>query len=154
MLSVAPTPVRAILYRAPINGHGVVISGATAFGTWSRAILLASMSTVTPLYRTSGTVWTSITQPNNTIGGQRRRAANVIGFNGDNGVFVNASSGNAILSNSIFSNSTLGIRLTAANNNQAPPVLSSVTSSGGSIVIQSHSFRPNNSNCDDAVLCQ
>jgi len=35
---------------------------------------------------------------NNTIGGNVAGAANVIGFNGDNGVFVNASSGNAILS--------------------------------------------------------
>ena len=47
----------------------------------------------------------------NAIGGTSSDAGNVIAFNGADGVFVEAGTGNAILSNSIFSNAGLGIDL-------------------------------------------
>jgi hypothetical protein len=61
-----------------------------------------------------------ISSPNNTVGsstGNDEAGANLIAFNGDNGVIVKGvpgfSAGNRILSNTIFSNGGLGIDLTA-----------------------------------------
>ena len=109
---------------------------------------------------------------NNTIGGLSSSAGNVIAFNKQNGVRVVGGTGNAILSNSIFSNSLLGIDLnddgvtpndpgdgdTGANNLQNFPLLTSVNNSLGSTVIQgSLNSTPNttftvqffsNSSCD------
>jgi hypothetical protein len=78
----------------------------------------------------------------NTIGGTATGAGNTIAFNGSNGVLIgkdsvgppvgpsgpdtDAGTGNAILSNSIFTNTSAGIALTGASNNaQAAPVLTS-----------------------------
>ena len=47
----------------------------------------------------------------NTVGGTSPEAANTIAFNGMDGVFVSSGTGNAVLSNSIFSNAGLGIDL-------------------------------------------
>ena len=82
---------------------------------------------------------------NNTIGGTSRSEGNVIAFNSPVGVFVHSSAGNAILSNSIFSNSGLGIDLNGegvtpnddgdgdaeANNLQNFPVLTVVATGEG-----------------------
>lgn len=53
--------------------------------------------------------------PNNAIGGVATDAGNVIAFNGASGVLIYGASaiGNAIRSNSIFSNADLGIDLEA-----------------------------------------
>jgi len=87
----------------------------------------------------------------NTIGGTASGAGNVIAFNRSRGVLIGSSdTGNAIVSNSIFSNVSLGIDLrplgvtpndvgdgdTGANNLQNFPVLTSATSSGGSTTIE------------------
>jgi hypothetical protein len=87
---------------------------------------------------------------NNTIGGTSRNVGNVIAFNSPAGVIVQSpSTGNAILANSIFSNSGLGIDLnvdgvnpndagdgdTGANNLQNFPVLTSAIG-GSKIKIQ------------------
>jgi uncharacterized repeat protein (TIGR01451 family) len=104
----------------------------------------------------------SVQSPGNTIGGTTAGAANVIAFNGFSGVLIGDIAGgtsntnNAILSNAIFSNGGLGIDLTVfrlntngdgptpndpgdaddgANHLQNLPVLTSVTSSGGSTTI-------------------
>jgi hypothetical protein len=85
----------------------------------------------------------------NTIGGTDSNAGNVIAFNGDDGVDVVSGTGNAILSNSIFSNARLGIDLappgvtpndlddsdTGPNNLQNFPELTSVSSSSNSTAI-------------------
>src|SRR5205085_7263524 len=71
----------------------------------------------------------------NTLGGLAPGAGNVIAYNGGNGGIrvLAGSSGNAVLSNSIFSNDSLGISLDAgANHDQAAPSLNSVAVSNGS----------------------
>jgi uncharacterized repeat protein (TIGR01451 family) len=87
---------------------------------------------------------------NNTIGNQAAGAGNVIAFSGLNGVHVSGGTGNVFLSNSIFSNTGLGIELgddgvtpndpgdgdTGANNLQNFPLLTSVNNSLGGTVIQ------------------
>jgi uncharacterized repeat protein (TIGR01451 family) len=111
---------------------------------------------------------------NNAIGGVSSNAGNVIAFNNQNGVTVVGGTGNAILSNSIFSNSLLGIDLnddgvtpndpgdgdTGANNLQNFPVLTSVDNSlGGTIILGSLNSTPNtaftlqffsNASCSDS----
>src|SRR6185312_15963066 len=74
---------------------------------------------------------------NNLIGGTAGGAANVIAFNNSTGVSITTATGNGILSNSIVSNGNMGIRLVAnGNNNQAAPVLTSVTTSSNNTTIK------------------
>ncbi|MCI0693191.1 T9SS type A sorting domain-containing protein [candidate division KSB1 bacterium] len=87
---------------------------------------------------------------NNIIGGTTVGARNAIAYNGRDGVRVNSGTGNAILSNSIFSNSGLGIDLnvdgvtlndagdgdTGANNLQNFPVLTSATRDDDDTIIK------------------
>ena len=69
---------------------------------------------------------------NNTIGGTDPGAANIIAFNGGQGVLVDTGVGNAIRRNSIHSNDGFGIALiNGGNNNQAAPTVTCWTSVGG-----------------------
>jgi titin len=61
----------------------------------------------------------------NTVGG------NVIAYNGNDGVLVDRSTGNAILGNAIFANGNLGIELVrGGDHDQAAPVLTAATTDG------------------------
>ncbi|MFN2511684.1 MAG: carboxypeptidase regulatory-like domain-containing protein [Pyrinomonadaceae bacterium] len=90
---------------------------------------------------------------NNSIGGAANRTGNTIAFNNDDGVAVFGGTGNAVLSNSIFSNAQLGINLnfggdpangvtpndsgdgdSGPNNVQNFPVLTSVISGANTVV--------------------
>ncbi|MGH7452484.1 MAG: LamG-like jellyroll fold domain-containing protein, partial [bacterium] len=87
---------------------------------------------------------------NNIIGGTTIGARNAIAYNGRDGVRVKSGTGNAILSNAIFSNSGLGIDLstdgvtrndagdgdTGANNLQNFPVLTSATRDDDDTIIK------------------
>jgi hypothetical protein len=73
----------------------------------------------------------------NTIGGTTPGAGNIIAFNGS-GVDVESGTGDSILGNSIFANRSPGIFLNGANNannNQAFPVLTEVSSSSSGTTI-------------------
>ena len=86
----------------------------------------------------------------NTVGGIESGAGNVIAFNGGRGVLVDTAVNDAILSNSIFSNSDIGIDLGTngvtlndpcdtdfgSNNLQNFPVLNSASSNGITTSIQ------------------
>src|SRR5262249_46300096 len=57
-------------------------------------------------------------------------------YNGNDGVLVDRSTGNAILGNAIFGNGHLGIELArGGNHGQAAPVLTSATTDGTSITV-------------------
>ena len=85
---------------------------------------------------------------NTTIGGTSSGAGNIIAFNGARGIHVQEGAGNAIRSNTIFSNGGLGIDLelvgvtandagdgdTGANNLQNFPVLTLATSSSSTTI--------------------
>jgi titin len=98
------------------NLIGTDASGAAALGNGGNGVLLSGS--------------------NNTVGGTAD-AGNVIAFNGLNGVLVDQGTGNAILSNSIFSHSNgLGIQLTnGGNTNEPAPQLTSATSGGGTTTV-------------------
>ena len=69
---------------------------------------------------------------NNTIGGADAGTANIIAFNGGQGVLVDTGLANAIRRNSIHSNEGFGIALiNGGNNNQAAPTVTRWTSVGG-----------------------
>jgi hypothetical protein len=73
---------------------------------------------------------------NNTIGGTAAGAANIIAFSNLRGVEALGGSGNAILTNSIFSGLMEGIKLSpGANNNQAAPALTGAFTNGATITI-------------------
>ena len=89
--------------------------------------------------------------PNNTIGGTVAGAGNTIAFNGIDGVAVSAyigigsgtvigdaALGNLIRSNSIFSNTNLGIELIngANKNQQAPTLTAAIINPDGSTTVQ------------------
>lgn len=98
---------------------------------------------VSPLANPGRGVYIVSSAANNTIGGTAAGAGNVIAFHNDSGIGIdtNAGNGNAILGNSIFSNSNLGIDLSlngvtandacdvdsGPNNLQNFPVITSIT---------------------------
>lgn len=87
---------------------------------------------------------------NNTIGGVNDGEGNLIAYNTTNGVYVITGTGNAILGNSIFFNTALGIDLgqrlvttndlddadSGANLLQNFPVLTNAATSGGATLVQ------------------
>ena len=108
-------------------------AGGQDLGNGSSGILVASSAT------------------NNRFGGIQAGAGNTIAFNGSDGIWMNSDAGmdNAILGNSIFSNSGIGIDLlndnvtandigdgdTGPNNLQNFPLLTSAVSLGGNLTI-------------------
>lgn len=68
----------------------------------------------------------------NTVGGLTTSAGNTIAFNGGTGIAVQSGQGHVLSHNLIFQNGDLGIKLEpGANGDQAAPVLTSATTSGG-----------------------
>jgi tetrahydromethanopterin S-methyltransferase subunit B len=114
------------------NFIGTQVNGTSPLGNASHGVHIASFAT------------------NNAIGGTIISAGNTIAFNGGDEVLVESGTGNAIQHNAIFSNTRLGIDLSAngvisndlgdsdtgANNLQNFPVLTSVVTSNGSMTIR------------------
>ncbi|MDA2929353.1 right-handed parallel beta-helix repeat-containing protein [Acidobacteria bacterium AH-259-O06] len=130
------------------NGAGVAILSSGATGNQVQGNFIGTQADGTnPLGNTSHGVFITVSVDNNIIGGTANDAGNTIAFNRGDGVFVRSGTGNAILSNSIFSNAGLGIDLgdpvdlrpdgvtnndagdgdTGPNNLQNFPVLTSAT---------------------------
>ncbi|HEV7397213.1 MAG TPA: FG-GAP-like repeat-containing protein [Pyrinomonadaceae bacterium] len=73
---------------------------------------------------------------NNVVGGTIAAEGNTVAFNTSVGVRFSNGTGNAALSNAIFSNGGSGIALNSANGNATAPSLSSASSVGGFVSIQ------------------
>jgi len=132
-------------------GRGIDISGNLATNNTVQGNFIGTDVSGTANLGNSGDGVTFGFGPlNNTIGGTAAGAGNIIAFNGNNGVHVAAGTGNAVLSNSIFSSALLGIELaddgvtpndggdgdTGANNLQNFPVITSASSGGANTNIQ------------------
>ncbi len=135
-------------------GAGVSISGTGTEGNLVLGNLIGTnLQGTAAIANTGDGVLISGGATNNTIGGTGAGAGNVIAFNTGVGVQVgasptDASTGNAILENSIFANTTLGIGLgsasvvpndseghTGPNLFQDFPVISSVVTANGTTTI-------------------
>jgi titin len=141
--------------------NGVRIAGARTNGNVVQGNFIGTqMDGTSPLGNTGHGLLITVFTSMNTIGGTAMGAGNTIVFNGGDGVFVDSTAGtnNAILSNSIFSNTGLGIDLgadgvtpndpgdgdTGANNLQNFPVLTSASSSvGGTTIAGTLNSTPN-----------
>lgn len=133
------------------NLEGVRINAATSTGNQVRGNKIGTRADgITPLPNVSSGVLILLSASNNTIGGAANEG-NVIAFNLLAGVKVETGTGNAIQSNSIFSNGGLGIDLgnagvtpndagdadTGANTLQNFPVLTSAKgAAGGGVNVQ------------------
>ena len=118
------------------NGNGNTLQG-NFIGTLSNG--------TTPLPNTGDGINIATNSSNNTIGGTAAGAANIIAFNGGAGINALSGTANGVLTNSIFSNASLGIDLggdgvtpndagdpdTGPDNLQNFPVLTSATPAPG-----------------------
>ncbi|MBD1927824.1 DUF4347 domain-containing protein [Trichocoleus sp. FACHB-90] len=125
------------------NSNGIWITGNTATGNQVQGNYIGTKADgSSALGNTIRGVWLTDGN-NNTIGGTAAGTGNAIAFNGQ-GVLVSSGTGNAILGNSIFSNTSLGIDLgttgvtpndvadgdAGANNLQNFPLLTSAVLNG------------------------
>ncbi len=135
------------------NGDGIEFTVGSGAGTLIEGNQIGTDATGTVALGNSGTgivLWSNSI----TIGGTTADAGNIIAYNGKDGIgFIFNVNDNAILSNSIFGNSGLGINFangptanhpwppgvspgSGPNNYQNYPVLTSAISSGGNTTIQ------------------
>ena len=134
------------------NGlEGVSINSTASTGNLIKGNKIGTQANgVSPLPNSTNGVTILNSASNNTVGGAAGEG-NIIAFNFGAGVMVESGTGNAIQSNSIFSNGGLGIDLapagvtpndagdpdTGANNRQNFPVLSAANgASGGGVNVQ------------------
>jgi hypothetical protein len=129
-------------------GAGIEVQNAAAENVIAGNFIGTDGSGTSPLGNAGDGVFIA-GSANNVIGGTAAGAGNTIAFNGGAGVFVISGSGNAIRSNSIFTNTGLGIDLgvggttfndagdvdAGANELQNFPVLASVTTNGASTTV-------------------
>ena len=133
------------------NQNGVRIDGTSATGNLVQGNLIGTDVTGTAALANSGAgVSIQDDASGNTIGGTTAGGGNTIAFNSGDGAFIFSGTSNAILGNSVFSNSGLGIDLgadgvtandagdtdTGANNLQNFPVLVSAQIESGSLFVE------------------
>jgi len=92
------------------GGNGVQIFGSGAGGNQVQGNFIGTDATGLAALG-NGTVGVRLVASSSAVGGLATGAANLIEFNGAAGVSVEAGTGNAILSNSIYANGGLGIDL-------------------------------------------
>lgn len=112
------------------NNTGVLITGSSASSNLLQGNYIGTDITGSaPLPNEVDGVDIKDDAAGNLIGGSSTAAGNVIAFNPGDGVLVDTGFFNSILTNSIFSNSGLGIELLDGGNHSQPaPVLTSIQS--------------------------
>jgi titin len=119
------------------GGSGVLISGANARSNLLQGNYVGTDASATVNLGNAADGVTVSGGSNNTVGGTAPGAGNVIAFNGNDGVLIDTGTGNAVLSDLIFSSGNLGIELVnGGNNNQPAPQVLSATQDGPNTVIQ------------------
>ncbi len=132
------------------NNWGVEISGSTATGNLVQGNAIGTDLGGTVAIRNAvDGILIDNSASKNTIGGTDAAASNTIAYNVGNGVNVLSGTGNAILTNKIFSNNLLGIDLggdgvtpnhvgfkPGPNDYQNYPVIITATSSGATTSVQ------------------
>jgi uncharacterized repeat protein (TIGR01451 family) len=133
------------------NGNdGIQFTGSGSSGNLVQGNYIGTqVNGINSLRNTLHGIYFTLSASNNTIGGSDDEAANIIAFNGGDGVFVNSGTGNAIRRNVVFSNTGLGIDIgannvtandagdgdTGANRLQNFPVLTSVVGGAMTTII-------------------
>ncbi|MBW4648779.1 MAG: DUF4347 domain-containing protein [Kastovskya adunca ATA6-11-RM4] len=132
------------------NNHGISIGGNTATGNQILGNYIGTqVDGISSLGNSTHGLSISSDASNNTIGGTAAGAGNTIAYSSRGIAAYSRGTGNAILGNSIFSNTGLGIDLdtyevtandfgdsdTGTNNLQNFPVLTSVTAIGTNTVV-------------------
>ena len=131
------------------EGVRIIGTGGTSGNKVQGNLIGTQVDGISPLGNNGPGVIMEQSAADNTVGGTSPAEGNTIAYNGGDGVFVDGGTGNAVLSNSIFSNAGLGIDLgtdgvtandaddldIGANNLQNFPVLSSANSLNGSTIV-------------------
>lgn len=116
------------------RAHGIEIN-STGFVTVERNYIGTDRTAKNPLPNQGHGVYIK-TAIGHKIGNGGPDGANVIAYNGLDGVFVELGGGNSILANLIFNNGGRAIRVTGASNVRVDaPVITSATYAGGFITI-------------------
>ncbi len=123
------------------NNRGIVITGAGSLNNLVQGNFIGTDLTATHVINNQiDGVQLTLGASSNTIGGLATGAGNTIAFNAGEGVDLDDGTGNAILTNSIFSNNAPGgILLNPVNNAndlQPAPVITAVLPNGASSVVQ------------------
>ncbi len=121
------------------NGaDGIQIQGSSATGNLIQGNSIGTaFDGVSPLGNANSGIHILGGAHDNLVGGTAAGAGNTIAYNGDDGVWVDAGTGNAILCNTISSSGNLGIELTnGGNNDQAFPTLTAAASNGSTTTIR------------------
>lgn len=112
--------------RNVVSGNsfgGIAISGSSISGNLVLGNFVGPNAAGTGNLGNTGDGISIDSSSGNTIGGTVAGVGNVIAFNSGNGVAINIGAGNAVLTNSIFSNAGLGIDLVQVNAAPVAPVL-------------------------------
>jgi hypothetical protein len=135
--TVGGTTALAANVIAANGGSGLLLSGANARTNLIQGNFIGTDTSATVNLGNAGDGVTVSGGSNNTVGGTAAGAGNVIAFNGNDGVRIDTGTGNAVLSDLIFSSGNLGIELVnGGNNNQAAPEVLSATQDGPNTVLQ------------------
>jgi CSLREA domain-containing protein len=113
-------------------GNGVVLIGSNVVEANSIGTNAAGTSALS-----NGADGILINGSGSAVGGTVAAAANVVAYNGGNGVEIlnSASTGVSILTNSIHHSGNRGILLNGGNNNQSAPVLTAASISGSNAMV-------------------
>ena len=117
--------------------HGIAIAYSDATGNQILGNYIGTNASGNAAVPNGGGLWIGNGASDNIIGSMATGAGNVISGNTGKGITIESvnSTGNSILSNSIYSNGALGIDLNGANNLQNFPVLTSVEFGTGTVTI-------------------
>jgi parallel beta-helix repeat protein len=106
--TIGGTTVEARNIISGNGSNGIRISGTGSIENLVQGNYIGINVNGAPMGNSTGIIISGV---NNTIGGMTSGAGNVVAYNAGNGLYITVGTGNTILSNSIYSNTSLGIDL-------------------------------------------